>query len=148
MLTEMADIERILRSGRDCQLAFTAEPAPYIVTLNYGYADGALYFHSAGEGRKIELAQSPAAVGFSVSINLGIIEGESGCNWSTRYQSVVGYGRIRFLETAEEKRRGLDIIMAQYSPGRFSYPDKTLAATSVYKLVISEMTAKQSQVDN
>ncbi len=144
---ELSDIEEILRAGKVCQLALTADPAPYIVTLNYGYREGALYFHSAPEGRKLDMIRTNPNVGFSIALDLGLIEGEQACNWSNRFRSVVGHGRISFLGSPEEKRRGLDAIMAQYSRGEFSYPDKMLQATSVYKLVIAEMSAKQSRVE-
>ena len=146
-VTEQAAIEKILRAGKTCQLAFTAEPAPYLVTLNYGYHDGALYFHSACEGRKIELIRENRAVAFTVALDLGLIKGATACDWSVRFQSVVGYGKISLLESPEEKQQGLDLFMAHYSDEKFSYPDKMVQATAVYKLVISQMTVKQSRVD-
>ena len=146
-VTELPAIEKILRTGKTCQLAFTAEPAPYLVTLNYGYHDGALYFHSAGEGRKIELIRENRAVGFTVALDLGLVKGATACDWSVRFQSVVGYGEISLLESPEEKRQGLNLFMAHYSDADFSYPDKMIQATAVFKLVINVMTVKQSRVD-
>ena len=141
-------IEQILKAGKTCQLAFTAEPAPYLVTLNYGYHDGALYFHSAAEGRKIELIKEGREVAFTVALDLGLITGETACDWSVRFQSVVGYGKISLLETPEEKRQALDLFMAHYSAADFSYPDKMIRATAVFKLVVSEMSVKQSNIEN
>ena len=147
-VTELRDIESILRAGKVCQLAFADEPAPYIVNLNYGYHDGALYFHSAPEGRKMELIAGNPRAAFNIVLDLGIIEGEEACNWSCRYRSVVGHGRIRMIVGLEEKRRGLDVIMAQYAEGTFDYAEKTLKATAVYRLEIAAMTAKQSRTDS
>ncbi len=144
---EMSEIEGILRTGKVCQLALAADPVPYLVTLNYGYHEGALYFHSAREGRKIDMMKINPSVGFSIALDLGLIEGEQACDWSNRFRSVVGHGRIFFLESPEEKRHGLDVIMSQYAEGVFAYPDKMLQATAVYKLVIAEMSAKQSRVE-
>ena len=146
-VTQQPAIEKILRAGKTCQLAFSAEPVPYLVTLNYGYHDGALYFHAAAEGRKIDLIRENREVAFTVALDLGLIEGENACDWSVRFQSVVGHGQISLLESPEEKRLGLDLFMAQYSDEKFSYPDKMIQATAVIKLVISEMTTKQSRVE-
>jgi nitroimidazol reductase NimA-like FMN-containing flavoprotein (pyridoxamine 5'-phosphate oxidase superfamily) len=146
-LTETAAIEAILRRGRLCQLAFTAEPAPYIVTLNYGYDEGALYFHSALEGRKIELARQGQRIGFSVALELELVEAERACGWTTRFQSVVGYGRLEFMATPQEKRLGLDRFMSHYTHESCSYPDKMIAKTAVYRLVIEELSAKQSRAE-
>ncbi len=146
-MTEPADIEKVFRAGKTCQLAFAAEPVPYLVTLNYGYHDGALYFHAAAEGRKMDLMRKNPRVAFTVALDHGLITGEQACDWSVRFQSVVGSGKIILLESAEEKRRGLDRLMAHYSDEEFSYPDRMIRATAVFKLVIDEMTAKQSNMD-
>ncbi|MDA3904393.1 MAG: pyridoxamine 5'-phosphate oxidase family protein [Desulfuromusa sp.] len=146
-VTEQSAIEKILRAGKICQLAFAAEPVPYLVTLNYGYDDDTLYFHSAQEGRKIDLIRENRQVAFTVALDLGLIKGDKACDWSVRFQSVVGHGQISLIEGPEEKQRGLDLFMAHYSDETFSYPDKMIQATAVFKLVISEMTVKQSRVE-
>jgi len=147
-ITDQSTIEQIFKAGKTCQLAFTTEPAPYLVTLNYGYHDGTLYFHSAVEGRKIELIKEDRDVAFTVALDLGLITGATACDWSVRFQSVVGHGKISLLETPEEKRQALDLFMAHYSDAVFSYPDKMIQATAVFKLVISEMSVKQSNIEN
>lgn len=146
-VTEQAATEKILRSGKTCQLAFSADPVPYLVTLNYGYHDGNLYFHAAREGRKIELIRKHGQAAFTIALDLGLIKGENACDWSVRFQSVVGHGSITLFENPEEKRQALDLFMAQYSSKDFSYPDKMIQATAVFKLEISAMTVKQSRVD-
>lgn len=146
-VTEQPDIEKILRVGKTCQLAFAGESVPYLVTLNYAYHDGVLYFHSASEGRKIDLIRKRPEVAFTVALDLGLIKDENACDWSVRFQSVVGHGQISLFETPTEKQRALDLFMSQYSNEKFSYPDKMIQATAVFKLVISEMTAKQSGIE-
>jgi len=141
-----ADLEKIIRAGRICRLALAAEPAPYIVPLNFGYLDGSLYFHSAPEGRKLDLMRQQPRVGFEISLDLGIVEGEQACNWSARYRSVLGFGRIEFIDDLEEKRRALDLIMGQYAQGDFTYPEAAVRKTCIYKLMIEQMTGKQSKV--
>ncbi|MEA3362194.1 MAG: pyridoxamine 5'-phosphate oxidase family protein [Thermodesulfobacteriota bacterium] len=145
-VTEQSAIEKILWAGKTCQLAFSDNPVPYLVTLNYGYHDGVLYFHAAREGRKIDLIRKNGQAAFTVALDLGLVKGENACNWSVRFQSVVGHGQISLLETVEEKRRALDLFMAQYSDNNFSYPDKMIQVTAVFRLVINEMTVKQSRV--
>ena len=146
-VTEQAAIEKILRTGTICQLAFSTNSVPYLVSLNYGYHDGTLYFHSALEGRKIDLITKNQQAAFTVALDLGLIKGEKACDWSVRFQSVVGHGQVSLLESSEEKREGLDLFMGHYSDEEFSYPDNMIRATAVFKLKISEMTVKQSRVD-
>ena len=143
-VTELSDIEAILLAGNVCQLAFTADPAPYIVTLNYAYHDNILYFHSASKGRKIDLAKLNPLVGFSISIDMGVIKNQLACDWSNRYRSVVGHGVFKFINTLEEKHQTLGLIMSHYSEEQFTFPEDILQKISVYSVEITKMTAKQS----
>lgn len=145
-VTDPQQLEEIIRAGRICRLALAAEPAPYIVPLNYGFAEGVLYFHCAAEGRKIELLQQNPQVGFEIDIDLGLRQGESACHWGARYRCVIGHGRVEFVEGSGAKRRALDLLMAQYAEGEFDYPEKAICETTIFKLVIAEMTGKQAGV--
>jgi len=59
---------------------------------------------------------------------------------------VVGQGQVEFIEALEEKRRALGVIMAQYAPGEFTFPEVSVQRTLIYRLVIEQMTGKQSRV--
>lgn len=138
---------KILTAATVCQLAFSDQPVPYVVTLNYAYHDGALYFHAANEGRKMDfVAQQPQAA-FTVVRDFGLIKGGSGCSWTTRFQSVVGHGSIVLLETVEQKRCALNLFMRHYSDEAFTFPERAIEKTAVFRLDIEQMTAKQSKID-
>ncbi len=145
-VTDIAGLEQILWQGKVCQLAIPDVPAPYIVPLNYGYRGGVLYFHSAPEGHKIELLHHNPLVGFSTLLDLGVVEAEQACNWGARFRSVTGHGRVEFIEDLEQKRTALNLLMAQYGDGDFDFPEKALENTTVFRLVIDQMTGKQSRV--
>jgi nitroimidazol reductase NimA-like FMN-containing flavoprotein (pyridoxamine 5'-phosphate oxidase superfamily) len=61
-----------------------------------------------------------------------------------KYRSVIGYGRASFVEDPEEKRKALDIIMAQYADGAFEYSEKLFGKALVIKVEIESMTGKKS----
>jgi nitroimidazol reductase NimA-like FMN-containing flavoprotein (pyridoxamine 5'-phosphate oxidase superfamily) len=79
-----------------------------------------------------------------VEAGVKIIPGRQACNWGVSFRSIVGYGRAEFVTDADEKRRGLDAIMAHYSDDKFEYPDENLRRTTVIKVEISSMTGKRS----
>jgi nitroimidazol reductase NimA-like FMN-containing flavoprotein (pyridoxamine 5'-phosphate oxidase superfamily) len=56
----------------------------------------------------------------------------------------VGYGRAFLLESADERIKGLKIIMSQYSERTYQFPEDKLGATAVFKVEIDSMTGKQS----
>jgi hypothetical protein len=144
-VTDIAGLEQILWQGKVCQLAIQDVLAPYIVSLNYGYKGGVLYFHSAAEGHKVELLKCNPLVGFTVVIDLGIVESEEPCNWGARFRSVVGHGKVEFIEDLESKRSALKLLMAQYGEGDFDFPEQAIEGTTVFRLVIEAMTGKQSR---
>ena len=64
------ELEEILRTCDSCRIAIHAGTFPYIIALNYGYEyeNGALtlYFHSANQGRKLDLLREDPHVGFQM----------------------------------------------------------------------------------
>jgi nitroimidazol reductase NimA-like FMN-containing flavoprotein (pyridoxamine 5'-phosphate oxidase superfamily) len=142
-ITDMNEVEKILEQAQVCRLAMVDQGRPYVVPLNFGYRDGALYFHSALEGRKIKVIRENPLVCFEVDEQLKMKKAAAACDWGASYRSVIGTGTARILETPAEKKAGLDIIMAHYSGRSFDYPDEKLAKTAVIQVIIHEMTGKQ-----
>ncbi len=142
-ITKTADIEQILKQGQICRLGFVDNNVPYIVPLNYGYQDQALYFHSAKQGRKIDLIRANPLVCFEVDELIKIKKAANACDWGLSFKSVIGTGTAHLLTTLEEKKTGLDIIMAHYSDRSFDYPLEMIEKTAVIKVTIQEMTGKQ-----
>ena len=142
-LTETIELENIIRSARVCRLAMVDDGEPYIVPLNFGYRDTTLYFHSAPEGRKIRLLRQAMKVCFELDVEHELIRADTPCNWGMRYASIIGYGVPRFIETVEEKRAALSIIMAQFSDETFIFSDQAVAATAVFSVDITSMTGKR-----
>lgn len=144
-ISDPAKIEAIIAQARVCHLALHDLPAPYVVPLSFGYRDRVLYFHAARVGRKVDLMRANPQVGFEISLDLGdVVGGGQGCEWSVNYRSVIGYGKVTFIEETEEKRLALDQIMAQYAPGEFSYTEAMVKRTLLFKLEIEALSAKGS----
>lgn len=137
-------INKILSESSVCRLALYDEPYPYIVPLNYGYSDGALYFHCAKEGRKLRLLESNNKVGFEIEYHSEVIGGNVSCDYTTRYRSIIGTGFVKILHADEEKRFGFDAIMKQHGKDDNTYIQRFLDKALVLKLEIKSMTAKQA----
>jgi len=141
-ITDIRDIEAVLRSQRVCRLGMISDGRAYVVPVNYGYESGALYFHSARKGKKIEaLAQNPE-VCFEVDADVSVVAGELPCQYTTQYRSVIGFGRAVFLEDAGDKLHGLRVIMrAHGGPGEGFVPE-IVEVTAVVRIEIESMTGK------
>ena len=106
-VVEIREIEAILRLCKTCHLAMVDNGAPYVVPLSYGYRiiDGnmlELYFHSAYEGRKLDVLRRSSTVCFAMSSEGEPIITENPCNAGSYFSSIIGYGEALFIEEAEE----------------------------------------------
>ena len=137
-------IETILLKSDICRIGISDADTPYIVPLNYGYSEGNIYFHSASRGRKMELLRRNNRVSFEIEFESQIIKGDKPCNWSAKYRSLMGTGRIEIIENPDEIRRGLDIIMKHHGSLQNTYDEEYLRRIVILKLIIENISGKQS----
>jgi hypothetical protein len=144
-ITDRREIQEILESARICRIALCDGDTPYIVPVNYGYHDNALYVHSAPEGRKIDILRRNNAVCFEIERDMRIVPADRACRWAARYTSLVGNGRAEILEDRESKIHGLHVLMRQQS-GRdgWTYPEDALERMVVVRISIDSVTGKRS----
>lgn len=118
------DIITIISRCQVCHVAMVdPEGKPYLLPMNFGFADDIIYLHSAQEGKKIDcLKINPSVcVNFTTDHELLFQDKEVGCSYSMKYSSVLCYGTVEFIEDTEQKRQALDIVMKQYTDGKFTY---------------------------
>lgn len=108
---------QILQRADVCRVALCDDQWPYIVPMNFGCWDGKLYFHCASEGMKLDLLHANPNVCFEAEIDVQVAPGENSCNWSVRFQSVIGFGRLSIVTDPAEKRIGLEALLAHYTKG-------------------------------
>lgn len=143
-LIDRKDIDDIINRARVCHLALCWDSVPYVVPLNYGYADGCLYFHSAPEGRKIDILRSNNRVAFTMYVDEQIAESDASCNWGTEYRSIIGEGKAYLLNEKAGKEAALHIIMRHYSGREFTFDPLKVDKVVIIKIEISSLTGKGS----
>ena len=94
-ITDRAELEEVLARADVLYLALHDEPAPYVIPLNFAYAEGALWFHCAREGTKLDLIRRDPRVGFSAVADARLVPGAAACDFSSTGRSVVGRGTAR-----------------------------------------------------
>ena len=138
----------VLKRCEDCRLAFSDEPAPYLVPMNFGVAEEAgetvLYFHCAPAGRKLLLLEKNPRVCFEADRPLSLIRAEQACGWGMAFESVIGEGILERLTELEKKRRGLTALMHHYAgEEEFTFPDAMVEHTVVLRLTIDSISGKR-----
>jgi hypothetical protein len=144
-ITDINEIEEILQKGQVCHLGLSYNDQPYVVPMNYGYRDGYLYLHSASEGQKVDMARKNPKICFEVDIDAEVYSsGPEACNWSSRYRSVIGTGRVEFPENVEEKAEALNVMMEHYAGKTFEIPPQAIARILVWKVKVDSITGKKN----
>ena len=144
-ITDRKLIDKILSNSIICRIAMVDNGVPYIVPLNYGYFNNALYIHSALKGKKIDIFKKNNKVCFEVENSVEIFKHDEPCHWGTRYRSLIGYGTIEIIDEFDRKKEGLDIIMSQHGKTYNNiYNEKHLNSIIILKLNIESISGKQS----
>ena len=144
-IKDRKQIDAIMKKANCCRIALVDGGYPYIVPVNFAVNNNHLYFHSAKEGKKIDIIRKNNQVCFEMDVEGEIVKGQKACFWGMKYVSVIGFGQAFFIEDNIGKRKALDILMEKYS-GRigFSYADDELDKIIIIDIKIDAMSGKQS----
>jgi hypothetical protein len=69
---------------------------------------------------------------------------ETACQWGFKYKSVIGLGRAVIIDNLDEKKKALDIIMAQYTNIAYQYADERVNEVLIVKIEFDSLTGKKS----
>ena len=127
-----------------CRIALIDGEYPYIIPVNFVVHDKSLYFHSSREGKKIDLLRKNNRVSFEMDIDRGIVRRDAPFFCSTRYLSVIVFGRACFLDDADEKKTALNYLTQKYINDSFSYEAEILEKVAVIRIEIEKLTGKKS----
>ena len=139
------ECERILGRCTSGVLALTGDGGyPYAVPLSYVYAVGAIIFHSAVQGHKVDAIKRDSRCSFCVIEQDEIRPAE----FTTYFRSVIAFGRIHTLEDAAEKVQALRLLGHRYSPndepGLQHEIDKSLDHVLLLRLDIDHLSGKEA----
>ena len=135
----------ILARGTSGVLALSGDDGyPYAVPLSYVYDGGAIYFHCAREGHKLDAIRRETKASFCVIDRDEVVPQE----YTTYFRSVIAFGRARVLEEETEKRQALEKLAARYSPaypqGREREIDRLFQQVCMIELTVEHMTGKEA----
>ncbi len=141
----------ILKKGKYTIISLCKENEPYITTLSYGYdeAKHALYFHCAKEGQKIDFIQSNPYICGTVIEDNGYKEG---CGQT--FRSVVFRGKMVIIESLEEKKEGLDVLINHLEndptpiKNKFLNKDNSYEKLGMLRLDITEISGKEEKAES
>jgi nitroimidazol reductase NimA-like FMN-containing flavoprotein (pyridoxamine 5'-phosphate oxidase superfamily) len=146
-ITDRVEVEAFLGEAEVGRLGTSVDGRPYVVPVNFAYKDGKIYFHGAGEGKKLrDIAENPH-VCFEVD-EAEVMPAEGPCDYSYRYRSVIATGRARRLTGIDERADALRTIVEKYAEGKGAEITRErmegFATLAVVEIEVEEMTGKRS----
>lgn len=140
-------IKRVLGATQYMTLAMVKDGDPYLVSLSTAYDKerNTLYFHSANEGKKLDYMRANSTVWGQVILDHGYAEAECSHN----YVTVMFRGRVRFLESLEDKRRAISTMIKQLDAEPQPLLDRLLKSEGLSTTVVGavellEITGKKT----
>jgi len=144
-ITDPVEMWAIIAGQKYVTLALCKNNTPYLATVNYGYdqAAGCLYFHCAGEGKKMDYLRANPTVWGQIIEDNGYRDGK--CDHA--FRSVHFQGRVTFVEDAEEKHRALSLMIDRLESDPAAVKarlvtDKALEKVMIGQVHIETMTGK------
>lgn len=130
-----------------CRLGLRDGDEVYIIPMNFGFEHRngqlTLFFHGSKDGRRAAFVPLQKSTSFEMDVNHALLEGIYGCDYSYRYSSVMGTGKLTLAE-GEEKLRGLEAIMRHYSgKGQWRFKTEALERIQVLKLSVEKWSCKE-----
>lgn len=140
------DIYEILDSSLICTVAFKVNNRSVAQPINFGRTGDTLYLHGSLKNRMtnaiIEAGEASITVFHLDSIKLT----RSAFHHSVNFRSAVIFGKVRDLESKEEKIEGLKSIINHFVPDRWEHcrfpTDNELKVTKVIAIDIETASAK------
>lgn len=145
-VTKMEEILEIISTCNVCRVGMQDAEGLYIVPLNFGYEYEnerlTLYFHCAGEGRKLDAIKSDHNVCFEMDCEHQLTRGSIACKYSFSFKSIFGTGGAGLVTDVEEKKKALYLLMKHQAKETFTFTDTMVSSVSVFKIEVKNITGK------
>ncbi len=149
------DVNAILDSSEICNIAFNVNGLPQVQPINFGRSGNKIFIHGSLKNRMANALLEQGTVCLSVMHLDSMKLSRSAFHHSVNFRSVVVFGKVRELETSEEKLFGLKAIINHFVPDRWVHcrapNDVELKITKVLEIEIETASAKiadSSVMDN
>lgn len=148
-ITDINEIENVLRSARVCRIALIDGAYPYIVPMLFGYnltGDKLeIYFRCEEKGKKMDLIKASGNAAFEIDKLHDIIRTDHSLGFAAHYHSIAGTGTIEVV-TGIDKITGISLLMKKYLgeiPAESKYSEQTLNSCAILKLTADELCCKE-----
>ena len=138
------EMEKLLLEENVGYLGLSLDGKPYVVPLNFHYADGKILFHCAFTGKKLDYMKANPDVCFTVGRQAGGVRDHAGANpCHVDSDSVICYGRARVLEDLDERKMALNNFNRRFHPDASEVALERVMNCCVVEIDLSAMTGRR-----
>jgi hypothetical protein len=143
-ITELDELEAIIKRCDICHVGMVDENRPYVLAFNFGYEDQTVWLHCAREGRKLDILRknNNVCIEFDTDHKLFARHEQVACSWRWAYRSVIIEGEAIFVDDYDEKVKGLNIFMKNYSDKEFKYSKPAVDNIQIIKIPVASITGR------
>ena len=145
--TSQEDAVRILQESDTGFLSTINEDgSPYCVPMAFVYLDGALYFHCARAGQKLDNLQRDARACFTCVLHSKTAPAE----YTIYFASCVAEGTVHVVESEEERLRANRALTEKYCPDHLDCPAydrmmRGMPAIVILRMDLSDLCGKANK---
>ena len=145
-ITSKTEMEETLSQETIGWLGMSLEGRPYVVPLNYAYADGKILFHCALEGKKLDHIRANPDVCFAVGRQTGEVRRHgAGDVCHVDSDSVICYGRARVIDDLAERTVVLNTFQRAFRPAAADISEEEVKRCGAVEIAIREMTGRRER---
>ena len=145
-ITDLSRINELLSGCRVCRMAMCHGNRPYVVALNFGYTEEngqfTFYFHSAHEGRKLDILKANPAVCLELDWSGEVVGSNNPCAYGYQFASVIAEGNVEFLNNHQDKEYALNRLMLHMTGKEFDFTPQMTENVCVYKVKADSLSCK------
>ncbi len=145
-VVETKQLEEIINKCKIMHLGMIDRDTPYVLPINFSYEMKEdmfhFYFHSAKQGRKVDVLKQNPKVCITISYEQSLIEAEKPCEYSYTYASVIAEGIVKEIENLQQKKEILTNFMKYQTNKIFTFNDQEANYVAVYEVVVSHISGK------
>ncbi|MCI7304270.1 pyridoxamine 5'-phosphate oxidase family protein [Ihubacter massiliensis] len=123
----------------------STDQTPYGTPMNFVYQDGAIYFHCALTGHRLENLAANSSACLTVTDSVKLMPEK----FNTQYRSVIVFGTVQVVEDQKEKRKGITAILKKLSPDYLKagedYINSAFEKLHVLRLDIEKISGKATR---
>ena len=138
-VTDAAFFKDVFDKSHVLTVAFIDDGCPYCVPLSFVEREGALYFHCAREGRKLDCMSQDPHVYFNAFDEIEVDSEKA----TVYFRSVSGSGTASVVEDEALRAEVLAAILKKYCGKDQMPPSKRPENTLVVKIAVTSLTGKQ-----